>query len=52
VVAGSKAAITVSLGEELEEEDGITHVGKGGVGTQGVAEVRPDGPRATLCAGA
>ena len=52
MVAGSKAAITVSLGEELEEEDGITHVGEGGVGTQGVAEVGPDGPRAILCAGA
>jgi hypothetical protein len=51
VLAGSNASVPVVLRKELEEEDQVIDVGKGGVGPDGIAEVGPDGPGAVLGAG-
>ena len=48
VVVGSKAAIAVALGKELEEEEGVINISEGGVGAQAEAEGGPDGSGAVL----
>jgi hypothetical protein len=52
LAAGGGATIAIPLGEDLEEEDRVVNVGKGGIGADGMAEVGPDGPGAVLGAGA
>jgi hypothetical protein len=52
VVAGRNAAISIPLGKDLEEEDRVVNIGKGGISADGMAEVGPDGPGAVLGAGA
>jgi hypothetical protein len=52
VLAGCNASVPVSLDEELEEEDRVIDIGEGGVGSDGIAEVGPDGPGTVLGVGA
>ena len=50
-MAGCKTAVSVALGEELEEEDGVGDGRQGVVGAEGLAEEAPAEPGVVLRVG-
>ena len=50
-LVGGDAAITIPLGKELDEEDGVIDIHEGIISAKGLAESLPDSPCVIMCEG-